>query len=62
MGIEAVIGFAVTAIGATWVLRSKLSNIENLLAGHVERVDERHRAHDQRIVSLEAWRNRGRRQ
>jgi hypothetical protein len=62
VNIEHLIGFAVTAIGATWVLRSKLSDIEKALVGHVERDDERHKGLDGRIVSLEDWRNnRGRR-
>jgi len=61
MSIEHLIGFAVTAIGATWVLRSKLSDIEKALVGHVERDDERHKNHNERIVSLEEWRNHHRR-
>jgi hypothetical protein len=61
MSIEYIVGLAVTVIGATWVLRSKLSDIETALVGHVERDDERHKGHDGRIVSLETWRSRSRR-
>lgn len=61
MSAETIIGFAVTAIGAVWVLRSKLSDIEKAVQGHVEQDREQHKAHEDRIVSLEDWRNRGRR-
>jgi hypothetical protein len=61
MSIEQLIGAAVTVVGATWALRSKLSDIEKALEGHVKRDDEQHEDHDARIVSLEEWRNRGRR-
>jgi hypothetical protein len=59
--LEYLVGFAVTVVGATWVLRSKLSDIEKALGGHVERDEERHRADNARIVRLEEWKDRGRR-
>ena len=61
MSIEQFAGALVTVVGAVWVLRSKLSDIEKAIHGHVERDDERHKGHESRIVSLEDWRNRARR-
>lgn len=61
MTLAEILGIGATVIGATWVLRSKLSDIEKAVHGHVERDDERHKSLDGRVVSLEEWRNRGRR-
>lgn len=58
MTIPELAGAAVTIIGATWALRSKLSDIETVLVGHVERDDERHKDHSSRIVRLEDWKDR----
>jgi hypothetical protein len=46
------------AVGATWVLRSKLGDVESALGTHVARDDERHADHEARIFKLEGRRKR----
>lgn len=51
--IGAVFSLVAVAVGATWALRTKLSDIEVALRGHVEQDEERHGNHEGRIVKLE---------
>jgi hypothetical protein len=55
-----IVTCAGSAIGATWLLRSKLSDIETAIRGHVEADEQYHKATDARVIKLEQ-RNRGRR-
>lgn len=59
--ILGLLGACATVVGATWALRSKLSDIEMAIQGHIKTDAEQHKNHDTRIASLEDWRNRGRR-
>lgn len=51
----------VTAVGATWALRAKLSDIEVAIKGHIEKDEETHRAQEARIIKLEGRTRGGRR-
>jgi len=56
-----VLTCAASAIGATWLLRSKLSDIEVAIKGHVESDEAIHKATDARVIKLEERAKRGRR-
>lgn len=47
-----------TAVGMTWALRSKLSDIEVALRERDVRSDSRHANHEVRITNLEDWKKR----
>lgn len=56
MNWDLIITIGVAALAATWALRSKLSDIETKLGGHVERTQEQHTELERRVVKLEDYR------
>jgi hypothetical protein len=52
MNWDVIVTIGVAAIGATWTLHTKLSDIERKLDSHVSRINDL----DNRVVSLEDWR------
>lgn len=56
--LDLIVGLVTTVIGATWALRSKLTDIEKAIAGHIATDEELHKAQDAKILKLE---KRGRR-
>ena len=54
--LEAVAAMIATAVGATWVLHSALSDIKGAVEVHVARDEEVHKSHDARIIKLETRR------
>lgn len=57
MNTDVIVTIVLAALGATWALRSKLSDIESKLDGHVTRTDGKHAELEKRVVSLEEYRN-----
>lgn len=57
MNWDIVITIGIAAVGATWTLHAKLSDIERKLDNHISKTD----ALESRVVSLEDWRNGKRR-
>ena len=51
-------GIVSAIVGGVWVLRSKLSDIEAAVRGHIERDEELHAGLAARIVKLEEFRVR----
>ncbi len=47
-----------SAMGATWLLRSKLSDIEAAIKGHVEADEQHHKSMEARVIKLEGRRGR----
>lgn len=58
MDWQHILEIVVPVIGATWVLRSKLGDIELALRGHVAQDDERHSNLKERVLKLEDYRGR----
>lgn len=58
MNLPEVLSIIATVVGATWVLRSKLSDIETALKAHVAQDDQRHEDLKARVVKLEDYRGR----
>lgn len=56
----ACVALAVTAGGATWALRTKLSDIELAIRGHIVEDKANHEAHEARIIQLEGRKARKR--
>lgn len=56
--VFAVAGTVGAVAGATWALRTKLSDIEVALRGHVEEDRAVQKNHETRIISLEKRRQR----
>lgn len=56
--LDLIIGLITTSVGATWALRSKLTDIEKAIAGHIQEDSDIHKAQDAKILKLE---KRGRR-
>lgn len=53
-----LVTFAGVVAGATWALRTKLSDIEVALKGHVTQDEEVHKDQGARILKLEGRRKR----
>lgn len=56
----ACLGVGATIVGATWALRTKLSDIEVALRGHVAEDKATFASHDARIIKLESRRGQRR--
>lgn len=58
--IGLILTILVTAVGATWALRTKLSDIERALTEHVASDTARFAAQDAKIIEMKGWRPWGR--
>lgn len=56
--IGAMVSLITVAAGATWALRSKLSDIELAIRGHVDADEKTHAGQEARIIELEKYRDR----
>lgn len=51
-----IVTIVVSVVGATWVLRSKLSSIETALQNHITASNEKHDALVAKVIQLEGRR------
>jgi hypothetical protein len=58
MNTDIIVTIAIAAIGATWLIRSKLGDLEQALFRHADLDQQRHEDHDRRIIKLEEYRGR----
>jgi hypothetical protein len=58
MDLSHLVAILVAVVGATWALRTKLSDIEVALNGHVKKDEAAHDELDKRVIKLEARRVR----
>lgn len=56
MDIALIVTIAIAAVGATWTLRSKLGAVENTLLVGFEKVEQKHKALEGRVIKLEGRR------